>query len=260
MNSFDREMTERLERAITRHPRPLLFATISGAHLYGFPSPDSDYDLRGVHLLGLEEVLALDDPPETLESTTIDEGVEMDVVTHDAHKFFRLLLRPNGYVLEQLMSPLIVRTNGYHEELRALAPAIVTRRHAHHYRGFFLNQWKFIEREPEPRVKPLLYAYRVLLTGIHLMRTGKVEANLTMLKDDANCKFLNDLISLKIHGAEKEKLPLLDLEFHRSKCFGLLETLEEESQRSYLPEAPSARKALSDLLVRVRLASRSPSP
>jgi len=24
-----------------------LFATISGAHLYGFPSPDSDYDLRG---------------------------------------------------------------------------------------------------------------------------------------------------------------------------------------------------------------------
>lgn len=28
-----------------RHP--LLFATVSGAHLYGFPSKDSDVDLRG---------------------------------------------------------------------------------------------------------------------------------------------------------------------------------------------------------------------
>ena len=30
---------------------PLVFATISGAHLYGFPSADSDFDLRGVHPL-----------------------------------------------------------------------------------------------------------------------------------------------------------------------------------------------------------------
>jgi hypothetical protein len=37
----------RLRREVERHPYPLIFATISGAHLYGFPSPDSDYDLRG---------------------------------------------------------------------------------------------------------------------------------------------------------------------------------------------------------------------
>jgi hypothetical protein len=39
---------ELLRTEAARHPYPLLFATISGAHLYGFPSPDSDYDLRGV--------------------------------------------------------------------------------------------------------------------------------------------------------------------------------------------------------------------
>jgi len=33
---------------IGQQPYPLLFAIISGSHLYGFPSPDSDYDLRGV--------------------------------------------------------------------------------------------------------------------------------------------------------------------------------------------------------------------
>ena len=42
---------EKPVRQVEAHPYPLVFATISGAHLYGFPSPDSDYDLRGVHLL-----------------------------------------------------------------------------------------------------------------------------------------------------------------------------------------------------------------
>lgn len=31
----------RLHRIVAAQPYPLLFATISGAHLYGFPSPDS---------------------------------------------------------------------------------------------------------------------------------------------------------------------------------------------------------------------------
>ena len=53
----------RLLRQAHSHPYPLLFATISGAHLYGFPSPDSDYDLRGVHLLPLEEVVGLREGP-----------------------------------------------------------------------------------------------------------------------------------------------------------------------------------------------------
>ena len=43
-------MDSRINKVIAEQPFPLIFATISGAHLYGFPSPDSDYDLRGVHL------------------------------------------------------------------------------------------------------------------------------------------------------------------------------------------------------------------
>ena len=45
----------RLQKQVDQHPYQLIFATISGAHLYGFPSADSDYDLRGVHLLRLNE-------------------------------------------------------------------------------------------------------------------------------------------------------------------------------------------------------------
>ena len=46
-------------------PYPLVFATISGAHLYGFASVDSDVDLRGVHVLPLAEVVGLRTGPET---------------------------------------------------------------------------------------------------------------------------------------------------------------------------------------------------
>jgi predicted nucleotidyltransferase len=110
-----------LIRQVQQHPYPLLFATISGAHLYGFPSPDSDFDLRGVHVLPLNEVIGLQVSHETVEKSKIEDGLELDLVTHDAHKFFTLMLKKNGYVLEQVLSPLIVHTTPEHEELRSLA-------------------------------------------------------------------------------------------------------------------------------------------
>ena len=106
-----------LKQQVEEHPYPLIFATISGAHLYGFPSPDSDFDLRGVHLLPLEEVVGLRTGPETIEKSGVRDGVEIDLVTHDARKFFGLLLKKNGYVLEQVFSPLVVHTTPEHAEL-----------------------------------------------------------------------------------------------------------------------------------------------
>ena len=44
---------------------------------------------------------------------------------------------------------------------------------------------------------------RVLLTGIHLMRTGEVEANLSRLDEVFRLPQLPDLIEAKRGGAEK---------------------------------------------------------
>src|SRR5262249_32332725 len=107
-----------LSEVVIRQPYPLLFATVSGAHLYGFPSPDSDYDLRGVHILPAHEVVGLDPGRETIEISQASNGLELDLVTHDIRKFFLLLLKKNGYVLEQLHSPLVVYTTPEHEELK----------------------------------------------------------------------------------------------------------------------------------------------
>ncbi len=172
-----------LETVCDDHPRPLLFATVSGAHLYGFPSPDSDFDLRGVHCATQDELNGLDRFDETLDKTFFKEGREIDLVTHDVKKFFLMMLRRNGHVLEQLFSPLVIRSSPWHEELVELGKGCITRHHVHHYLGFGRNQWRLFGKEDPPRIKPLLYTYRVLLTGIHLMQSGTLNANLIELND-----------------------------------------------------------------------------
>src|SRR5512145_1583629 len=243
----------RVHSEIASQPYPLLFATISGAHLYGFPSPDSDYDLRGVHILPVREVVGLDLGRETIEVSAVRDGLEIDLVTHDVKKFFGLLLKKNGYVLEQLFSPLLLHAASDHEELKAISKNCITRHHSHHYFGFAETQWGLFDKERPRRVKPLLYVYRVLLTGIHLMRSGEVEANLVKLNAEFKLPYIGELIQRKTTGAEKGTLPDGDLEFHRAEYLRLRQLLADEHARSSLPEQTAARPALNDLLLRIRL-------
>jgi predicted nucleotidyltransferase len=247
-----------LKKQVVQHPYPLIFATISGAHLYGFPSRDSDFDLRGVHVLPLQEVVGLRTGPETIERSGVHDGLEIDLVTHDAKKFFNLLLKKNGYVLEQVFSPLVIHTTPEHAELKEIASRCITRHHAHHYLGFAETQWKLFNKEIPPRVKPLLYVYRVLLTGIHLMQTGVVEANLVHLNETAKLRYVNDLIQQKVAGVEKEQLTEADLDFHRGEYERLRDKLLQAHEASTLPETPSGSEALHDLLVRLRLSRKEP--
>jgi predicted nucleotidyltransferase len=236
-------------------PYPLVFVTISGAHLYGFPSPDSDFDLRGVHILPVREVVGLDAGKETIEVSRDESDLELDLVTHDLKKFITLMLRKNGYVLEQLLSPLIVHTTPAHDELKSLARGCITKHHAHHYLGFAETQWKLFEKERPRRVKPLLYVYRVLLTGIHLMRSGEVDANLLRLNESFKLPHIPGLVARKLAGPEQSTLADADMEFHQSEYTRLRAELENASAASALPDGPSARTQLNDLLIHLRMES-----
>jgi len=233
-------------------PYPRLFVTVSGAHLYGFASPDSDYDLRGVHVLPVEEVVGLEGGRETIEVSDVQEGRELDLVTHDARKFFLLLLKKNGYVLEQLYSPLVLESSREHEELKAIARKCITRHHVYHYRHFADAQWKLLEKQETRTVKALLYVYRVLLTGVHLMRTGEVQANLVELNREFRLRYVDELIERKTTSREKGPLAEKELAFHQSEFGRLRQLLEEEGVRTALPDAPSGRGELNELLVRMR--------
>jgi predicted nucleotidyltransferase len=233
---------------VADHPYPMLFATVSGAHLYGFASVDSDLDLRGAHLLPVAEVVGLRTGPQTVQVNGERDGVELDVVSHDLHKFARLLSTRNGYVLEQLLSPLVVHTTPWQDALKELAPGLITRHHAHHYLGFARTQWQLFARTGE--LKPALYTLRVLLTGIHLMRTGTLETDLGVL--GADLPYVPDLIAAK-RAAEHGPGPnpaLLEHDVTRLNA-----DLEHAADTSPLPEYadPAALDALHHLVVSARL-------
>ncbi|MFK4867225.1 DNA polymerase beta superfamily protein [Streptomyces sp. CSMPJR101] len=239
-----------LTPVVAEQPDPVLFATVSGAHLYGFPSRDSDVDLRGVHLLPAADLVGLREPDETRSRMWVRDGVEMDLVTHDLRKFVRLMLRRNGYVLEQLLSPLVVHTTDAHRELAGLAPGVLTTHHAHHYRGFATTQWRLFERTGE--LKPLLYTFRALLTGIHLMRGGGIEAHLPTLLEAVDAPgYLPELIAAKAereHGDAGVEHARVAADVER-----LHAVLDEARAVSALPDAPSVHDALHAFVVRIRL-------
>lgn len=191
---------------------PRLFVTVSGSHLYGFPSEDSDYDLRGAFVRPTRDLLGLTRHNDTVE--LIGSGANPnDVVLHEAGKYARLLLKNNGYVLEQILSPLVIETSTWHDELVVLAPKCVN-----------------------ARSQILLYIFRVLMTGLHLARTGIVEANIVKLNETFRLSFIDELVAQKI---AREESPLAGghaLEFYVKEYERLLAELR---QREGLDRAPA---------------------
>jgi len=160
-------------------------------------------DLRGVHLLPVEEVVGLRHGPETLQKGGIRDGVELDLVTHDLAKFLR--------------------------------------------RKLFAKSGE---------LKPALYSLRVLLTGIHLMRTGEIEADLRRLWTGHTLPYVPDLIAMKAAGEHRAwagSPGLPDSAILARDVTRLRATLVQASAESHLPERPSTYGALHDLLVRTRL-------
>jgi predicted nucleotidyltransferase len=143
--------------------------------------------------------------------------------------------------------------------LTSAATGVITKHHAHHYFGFAETQWKLFLKESPRRVKPLLYVYRVLLTGIHLMRTGEVEASLVTLNEEFQLPCIADLIARKLTGPEKSRLDDADLAFHESDYQRLRTELQAAHDASTLPELPSNETlgALNNLLVRIRTATKA---
>jgi predicted nucleotidyltransferase len=246
--------------SITKTAGNRLFVTLSGAHLFGFPSVDSDYDLRGVYEATAYEVWTREayrvgGYTETIEHMGAGDMPD-DLVLHEARKIVGMLLKSSGSALEQIMSPLVVETSEWHRELVALAPQAVNVRNLNHYLGFFKSQLGMMRRRPDKQVKVLLYVFRVLMTGIHLARTGTVEANIVRLNEHFRLAFVNDLIAQKVSREEGTLSPASSsLTFYEQKYEELVRVLEDSFSAHCLPsDIPDATvHALKDWLYRLRL-------
>lgn len=252
--------TQLLEFAQAAVPHPCVFATLSGADLYGFPSDDSDYDVRAAHVLSLRDVIVA-----TLQGGSWDRvsgvtvkaerkppGLFADLVSHDIGKVLHLALKGNGYVLEQISSSLVLITSAWHEELKDIAQKCIIRRLYYHYRGFFTGQEKLYHNVGTKRVKGLLYQYRVAMTGIMVLETGRLEANINRLNEYFRLVGVDELVARKVGG---EDAFLVDDTPYLREIETLRPRLETAYERSSLPDqaSPETRAAAEDFLIRCRM-------
>src|SRR5262249_55967652 len=81
----------------------ILFAIESGSRAWGFPSPDSDYDVRFVYAHPADWYLTIAPGRDVIELPMEDA---LDINGWDIRKTLGLLLKPNPVALEWLSSPI----------------------------------------------------------------------------------------------------------------------------------------------------------
>lgn len=153
-----------LSQLETTHDIRILYACESGSRAWGFPSPDSDYDVRFIYCHPAECYLTLDEGRDTLDFPV---DAELDLAGWELRKALRLLRGSNAALFEWLQSPVV-----YHEALdfRAqvgpLLPATFNLKAGlHHYLG---QLRRGVEEEltgEDVRLKRLFYALRSALAA-----------------------------------------------------------------------------------------------
>lgn len=229
--------------------REHLVVYLSGAHAYGFPSPDSDLDLKAIHIAPTADLLGFEVPSPTVDRAEIVDGVEIDYTSNELAHALAGILNGNGNFLERVLGRMVAHESQLVAELRPLVARSLSRRVHRHYRGFALNQLRFAEKEPT--AKKLLYVLRTSLTGIHLLETGQLEADVTRLLDTYGLADAAELVERKRAGERVGIDPEL-LGAWRPRLDALFVRLDAAVERSPLPAEPPNEAELREWLLSVR--------
>jgi len=235
-------------RATERHH---LVIYLSGAHAYGFPSPDSDLDLKSVHIAPTADLVGLVPRPGGAEVMTIVDDVEVDYGSNEVGDVLRGVLKGNGNYLERLLGDLVLAADEPRlTALRPLVRAALSQRVVRHYGGFAASQLK--AALAAPTAKKVLYVLRTARTGMHLLRTGELVTDLTALTP----LYGPDIGELRARKQTGERVALSEAEMAawRLELERAVRDLDLAVSTSMLPAEPPAAAvtALEDWLRETR--------
>lgn len=224
---------------------------LSGAHAYGFPSPDGDLDLKCVHIAPTADLVGLtppDDPPDRIE---IVDGVELDYGSNELAPVLRGALKGNGNFLERILGELALGGDlALLEEARAVVRPLLSRRAARHYGGFATSQLKAFDEKPT--AKRALYVLRTAATGRHLLAHGEIVTDIARLPELLPAE-LPELLEIKQRGERQELAPDHAATW-RARLASAIEAVHAAWPTSVLPPDPPApaAAALEDWVREVR--------
>jgi uncharacterized protein len=182
------------------------YACESGSRAWGFPSPDSDYDVRFVYVHPKEHYLSVDELRDVIEVPINDL---LDINGWELRKSLRLFRKSNGPLYEWLQSPIVYsQDNEFVNDIRNLMPSYFSPRATmHHYLSMAKSVFENDLAEEEVRLKKYFYALRPILAcrwiadrrEVPPMEFGKLR---TLLTNDLN-KTVDELLKQKTVVDEK---------------------------------------------------------
>lgn len=228
----------------------VLLCGVTGAHAYGFPSIDSDIDIKGIHRAPTRNLLGLEGAGGAFDRIEWYEGVECDVTTHEVAHAVQLLLAGNGNVLEHILSPFQLFQSFPTRDLQELARGSLAKSFHRHYKGYFRGMRH--EHGIRGTLKTALYSYRAPLTGIWLLTRGELMTDVGPLARELGFSAVPELVQLKAEG-ERNPIPeRLDKDVRRD-WQRLEEKLADALEASTLPEEAPNRGDWNSWLVDCRL-------
>jgi predicted nucleotidyltransferase len=187
-----------------------LFAVESGSRAWGFPSPDSDYDVRFVYVRTLDWYLSISTGRDVIETPLVDE---IDLNGWDVRKAIGLLLKSNVIVSEWLESPIRYRTDdGATPAFRKLADGLFDPSGAaRHYASLGRTAAERWMAGSEPvAVKKYFYALRpaLALRAMRILGERRPPMNLQQLQIICDLpqslnRIIDELVMLKSVTNEK---------------------------------------------------------
>lgn len=184
----------------------IVYSCESGSRAWGFPSPDSDYDVRFIYVHPKEYYLSVDEQRDVIELPINDL---LDINGWELRKALRLFRKSNGPLYEWLQSPIVYSQNTeFLNDLKNLMPHYFSPRATmHHYLSMAKTVFESDLAGGEVRLKKYFYALRPILAcrwiadrrEVPPMEFGKLRV---LLANDLN-KIVDDLLKQKAVVDEK---------------------------------------------------------
>ena len=208
--SISDEIVEHLTKIEQEYDVIVLQAIESGSRAWGFPSPDSDYDVRFIYAHPKDWYLQLSEERDVIELPINDE---LDIAGWDLRKALNLANKGNAVVQEWMISPIVYQQSASYASLSALIGSafnpIAT---YHHYRSMAKKAYADIEQSEQKKLKLFFYFARATLSAKWIVEKQTMPSILfddlvqELVSDQALIKSIDLLVKQKAKEPERSNL------------------------------------------------------
>ncbi|MEM1324667.1 MAG: nucleotidyltransferase domain-containing protein [Bacteroidota bacterium] len=157
-------MTEKIQQYLQQLEKEknikILLACETGSRAWGFPSPDSDFDVRMLYVHKSDWYLSVSERKDSIER--MSENRELDIAGWELRKCLKLLRKSNAALLERIQSPILYQMDdSFLEDIQAVARQHYSRIGTmHHYWSMAKKILESIDADKPYKLKSFFYALR----------------------------------------------------------------------------------------------------